>query len=403
MQTTHLPRVCHVLASINEYTGGTAVYVNRLSEYLDSHVACHLLTLNYQHRGQQLLPAKTQIHSFPSTLVTRYTRGYHPQAHSALQKLALSHLDLIHNHGLWMVPNFYARQVALANRLPLVISPHGMLEAWSLNHSWARKRLAWLLYEQKNLLNATVIQAASAEEARTIRYLGFKQPIAIIPCGVDLSDCYSPIKSNVVLNAYPNLAGKKWLLFLSRLHPKKGIDNLLQIWQTLSPAFPDWELIIAGPSSIKGYQEKLEAIAETLNLSRVSFVGMVSGELKDGLLDNADLFVLPTHSENFGIAVAEALAHKVPVVTTKATPWQEIQQYQCGWWVEDQQVALLEALTEAMNLPAELRSEMGKRGYLLIKAKYSWNSVAEQMASVYRWILGGGKPPDCIQLDQFEV
>jgi glycosyltransferase involved in cell wall biosynthesis len=392
------PSVCQVVASINEFVGGPALSVTSLNTALTKQqISSRIFTLNYQKIGKQIIDDNIQVHSYDANFLARCLRGFHIQAGYDLNKLALNELDLIHNHGLWMFPNVYARQAALSHGLPLVISPHGMLEAWSLKHSRTKKWLAWLLYEQKNLNNATVFHATSREEVNSIRQLGFQQPIVLIPNGIDVpKDNYQPNKE-VLTKLFPALTDKRWLLFFSRLHPKKGIDNLLYVWQELAVKYSDWHLVIAGPNLIN-YQEKLELLVKKMNLvENVTFTGMLSGEYKACALSNADLFVLPTHSENFGIAIAESLAYRVPVITTKGAPWQELETYKCGWWVEDNQEALMDALVEAMEMPANKRQEMGLKGRKLVEVKYSWQSIAKDMASVYHWILTGSEPPACVQ------
>ncbi len=392
------PSVCQVVASINEFVGGPALSVTSLNTALTKQqISSRIFTLNYQKIGKQIIDDNIQVHSYDANFLARCLRGFHIQAGYDLNKLALNELDLIHNHGLWMFPNVYARQAALSHGLPLVISPHGMLEAWSLKHSRTKKWLAWLLYEQKNLNNATVFHATSREEVNSIRQLGFQQPIVLIPNGIDVpKGNYQPSKE-VLTKLFPALTDKRWLLFFSRLHPKKGIDNLLYVWQELAVKYSDWHLVIAGPNLIN-YQEKLELLVKKMNLvENVTFTGMLSGEYKACALSNADLFVLPTHSENFGIAIAESLAYGVPVITTKGAPWQELETYKCGWWVEDNQEALMDALVEAMEMPANKRQEMGLKGRKLVEVKYSWQSIAKDMASVYHWILTGSEPPAYVQ------
>ncbi|MFN6519070.1 MAG: glycosyltransferase [Nostoc sp. CreGUA01] len=393
------PEVCHVVASVNEYVGGVGCTVISLAEILFAQgIPSHIFTLDDQYLGKQKIPTSVQFHSYPAHFLARKVRGFHPQASQALLELASKEVNLIHNHGLWMFPNLYARQAALKNHLPLVISPHGMLESWSLKRSVFKKQLAWLLYEQKNLKSATVFHATSAQEASSIRSLGFKQPIALIPIGIDINEFNEKAEKELLTKLFPELGDKKWLLFLSRLHPKKGIDNLLYVWQKIQAKFPDWHLIIAGPDLI-GYQANLEQLVEQLNLGqRVTFTGMLSGQYKASAFSNADLFVLPTHSENFGIAIAESLAYSLPAITTKSTPWQDLETYSCGWWIEDNQQALMDILLDAMQLPESKRREMGLKGRNLIESKYSWNAIATDMASVYHWILGGGEVPDCVQL-----
>jgi glycosyltransferase involved in cell wall biosynthesis len=271
-----------------------------------------------------------------------------------------------------------------------------MLESWSLKNSWYKKWLAWILYEQKNINSATVFQATSAGEAQSIRRLGYKQPIALIPNGVNLPKPDEQNNKQLLIQLFPELADKKWLLFLSRIHPKKGLDNLLYVWQFLAKKFSDWHLIIAGPDLI-GYQAKLELLTSELELEkRVTFTGMLSGQIKASALSNADLFVLPTHSENFGIAIAESLAYGVPAIATQESPWQDLLEYSCGWWIEDNQKALANALVEGMELSEQERWEMGLRGQAMVQKKYSWDCIAGEMSKVYDWILRGGNPPNCI-------
>ncbi len=390
-------RICQVIASINEHTGGPAFAVTSLAELLAEQGICsYLFTLDYQHCGQQVTAPSVKVHSYHANRITRYIRGLHPLASRSLWELASTKLDLIHSHGLWMFPNLYARQSALKYHLPLVVSTHGMLNSWSIKFHHLRKCIAWLLYEQKNLSSATIFHATSFEEYLAIRSLGFKQPIAMIPNGVEVEDEMKKYNRENLTQEFPELKDQKWLLFMSRIHPKKGIENLLLTWKMISDIFDDWHLIIAGPDTL-GYQKKLELLAAQLGVqARVTFTGMLSDYKKKTALTNADLFVLPTFSENFGIAIAEALAHGIPVVTTKGAPWQDLLTYECGWWIENTKPKLAGALTEAMRLSDQERQIMGLRGRNLVKTKYSWHSIAQEMSQVYQWIVRGANPPNSI-------
>ena len=390
-------RICQVVASINEQTGGTAFAVTSLAEVLAHQGICsYLFTLDYQQCGQQVTAPGVKVHSYRANRITRYIRGLHPKASRALWELASTELDVIHNHGLWMLPNLYARQSALKNHLPLVISTHGMLNSWSIKFHHLKKCIAWLLYEYKNLLSATVFHATSFEEFLAIRSLGFKQPIAIIPNGVEVYDHTLKFDQDIFINIFPELKNKKCLLFMSRIHPKKGIKNLLLTWELLSKIFDDWHLVIAGPDTL-GYQTQLERLAQELGLKeRVTFTGMLSAQKKKAAFANADLFVLPTYSENFGMVIAEALAYGVPVITTKSAPWEDLLTYECGWWIENTRSKLKNSLTEAMQLSDQERQAMGLKGRNLVLTKYSWESITQDMSRVYQWIARGDKPPSCI-------
>ncbi|ERT08179.1 glycosyl transferases group 1 family protein [Lyngbya aestuarii BL J] len=390
-------RICQVVASINEQTGGTAFAVTSLAEVLANQGICsYLFTLDYQQCGQQVTTPGVKVHSYRANRIARYIRGLHPVASRALWELAATELDLIHNHGLWMFPNLYARQSALKHQLPFVISTHGMLSSWSIKFHHFKKCIAWFLYEYKNLLSATVFHATSFEELLAIRSLGFRQPIAIIPNGVEFEDPIIKYDREILTQDFPELKNKKWLLFLSRIHPKKGVYNLLLTWNIISEIFDDWHLIIAGPDSL-GYQTKLELLVAELGVQqRVTFTGMLSADKKKTALSNANLFVLPTYSENFGIAIAEALAYGVPVITTKGAPWEDLLTYDCGWWIENTRPTLAAALTEAMQLSDQERQAMGLKGRNLVKTQYSWDSIAQEMSKVYQWIIRGYNPPNSI-------
>lgn len=390
-------QVCQVVALINAVTGGPAYSVTQLAQFLsrfgwDS----HLFTLNYPKLGPQVIPDKVTVHSYDTPLVGRLLRGWHPSAGRALIHLAQD-MALIHNHGLWMFPNLYARQAATRRDCPLVISPRGMLETWSLGRSRFRKALAWYGYERENLACATLFHVTSEAEAQSVRALGLKQPIALIPNGVDLPDpSQIPPNPDCLTDRFPHLAGRPWLVFLSRIHPKKGLDTLLTVWADLVKRFPDWHLILAGPDLV-GYQPLLERQVQQLNLGEwVTFTGPLSGQDKAAALAHAHLFVLPSHSENFGIAVAEALAYGVPVVTTRGTPWAELETHGCGWWVENRPADLEAALADGMALPGSERRAMGARGQQLVHNRYGWPVIAQQMSEVYLWLLQGGWPPACL-------
>jgi glycosyltransferase involved in cell wall biosynthesis len=177
------------------------------------------------------------------------------------------------------------------------------------------------------------------------------------------------------------------VLFLSRIHEKKGIHELLRVWRQLPGQ--DWDLVLAGP-------DEQQIIASHPLPQRVRYVGSVEGDAKARLLSQASLFVLPTHSENFGVVVAEALLAGVPVITTHGAPWQSLQTDNCGWWIPMSEPTLLSTLSAAMQLRPGERRAMGQRGRQLALREFGWPRIASEMAAVYEWILGGGSPPTCV-------
>jgi glycosyltransferase involved in cell wall biosynthesis len=291
--------------------------------------------------------------------------------------------DVVHVHSNWTFPVWHGSQTARAAGKPLVISPHGCLDPVRLAHSAWKKRLVGPM-DRRCLRQADVIHATSAAEREWIaRYLGGHPRIEVIPIGVDLPEA-PPGPS-----AGPKPEGRtRRVLSLGRLHPLKGLDLLLDGWDRAIRALPPaarWELVIAGPDE-QGTQGMLERRARELGLANVTFSGPLYGADKQRAFADAELFVLPSRSENFGIVVAEALAAGVPVITTKGTPWSEIEG-SCGWWVDAEAEPLAHALSSAMRLSDAERAAMGAGGRELVAAKYQWPSVGRAMVEMYQRII----------------
>lgn len=173
------------------------------------------------------------------------------------------------------------------------------------------------------------------------------------------------------------------VLCLGRLHPLKGLDLLIDAWKIVATDYPNWQLQIIGPDE-QGTLTSLRDQVRRLALdNQITFKGPIYSVEKAKVIANADLFVLPTRSENFGIVVAEALACGVPVITTKGAPWGELITERCGWWVEVGVAPLVAALKAAMGLTDAERREMGENGRRLVEAKYQWPMIAKEMAKVY--------------------
>ena len=298
--------------------------------------------------------------------------------------------QLLHDNGIWLPTNHAAAHYARQMGLPFVVSPRGMLEPWALRFRAWKKRLAWLLYQERDLRNAVVLHATSDMEGRQFRSIGLRQPIAVIPNGVDLPPL-SKSKNSADTSA------DRTALFLSRIHPKKGLLDLVAAWAALRPS--GWRLVIAGPDE-GGHRQDIETAVALAGLTGViSFSGPVEGSRKQQLFATADLFVLPTYSENFGIAIAEALAAGLPVITTKGTPWSELESRGCGWWTGIGVTPLIDALRVATTISDAERRTMGARGRDLVSERYSWARIAAEMRRVYEWLVHAGGIPACVRVD----
>lgn len=268
-----------------------------------------------------------------------------------------------------------------------MFSTRGMLEPWALAHKRWKKRMAWPLYQRADLAKAAVLHATSEAEAVSIRRAGLRVPVAVIPNGVDVPENLPERNRGEVRRA----------LFLSRLYPVKGLPLLVEAWGRLRPI--GWELVIAGPDE-GGHRAHVERLVRDAGLTdAVTFAGPVADADKWALYRTADLFVLPTHSENFGLVVAEALGAGVPVLTTTGAPWRELETHGCGWWTEVSVDALAEALVQATQTPRADLDAMGERGQALVRERYGWDDAARHMKAVYEWVLSGGPQPSCLYLD----
>lgn len=305
------------------------------------------------------------------------------------RRVEASHPALIHDNGVWLSENLVSALEAHWNKVPHVVTTHGMLEPWAFNHQRRKKKLAWYGYQREILRWADLVHATAEMEVEHLRELGLTGPIAVIPNGVPLPEQWKKQTSSGV---------KRQALFLSRIHPKKGLPMLLDAWADLRPS--NWHLLIVGPDE-QNHRSALEEQAREQRLEEVvEFQGPVSDEDKWSLYRESDLFVLPTHSENFGVVVAEALASGIPVLTTTGAPWAVLEERDCGWWVEPEVDALTQALQEATESSDAQRLAMGNRGRELVEEQFSWEEVARKLHGAYQWIRKGGAPPDYIRPSQ---
>lgn len=298
-------------------------------------------------------------------------------------------VDVVHNHSLWSMVNVAAGWVVPGRRAKLVTSPRGTLSAWALSRSRGVKRVLWPL-QRRVLARADLLHATSEVELQEIRAQGFTAPVAVVPNGIDLPTM-PPERAQADTDT-------RTLLFLSRIHPTKALDRLLHAWAQLQPRHPQWRLVIAGRGEAAHVQE-VQALAVRLGVQRVEFPGPLYGAAKAQAYFGADLFVLPTHSENFGMVVAEALAHGCPAVVSCGAPWPGLEPEGCGWWVDNSVQTLAAALDAAMQLPPDQLAAMGLRGRAWMERDFGWAAIGQKMDAAYRWLLTGGERPAWVRMD----
>jgi poly(glycerol-phosphate) alpha-glucosyltransferase len=310
----------------------------------------------------------------------------------------IASFDVVHHHSVWMLPNHYASEAAHRRGKPVVFTAHGVLEPWALARSWWKKRpVAWW-WQNRDLRRAACIQVNTRQELLGVRAYGLKNPVAIIPNGVDREALDQMPPRETLTQRFPQLLGKRIVLFLSRVHPKKGLSHLVQAWNTVSPRSPDWHLVIAGRDEGAASQTR-EAI-EAMGLGHsVTLTGVLEGRDKLAALSAADVFVLPSFSEGFSMAILEAMAARLPVLLTPGCNFPEAAA--CGAAVEVQPTArdTAEGLQRLMEMSDSDRREMGCRGRKLIESSYTWDMVARDLMQLYGWMQDGGTPPPFVHFD----
>ena len=372
-------KALHVITGLSRSSGGPSRSVQGLVAGLNAAgVEAWLMTLN--HGDEPWIEG-----------VTRFENG--GVFEEVVQRVEP---DIVHLHGIWSMALHRCAVICRRWGIKYVIAPRGMLEPWSLQQKWFKKRIARWLYQDRDLECAAALHATAESEAEQFRKLGFKNPIIISPNGVNV-----PKESLVVSHKSLVGDGKRRVLFVSRMHPKKGVFELVDAWAKLSSVssvcsvVKDWccELVYTVNGDFeREYEKKVKARVKEFGLEdQFIFTGALNDDEKWEAYARADLFVLPTYSENFGIVVAEALWAGVPVITTKGTPWKELEDRECGKWIDlptegsnpSAWPVLVAALREMMSLSDDERRQMGTNGRRLVEEKYSWEAVVKKMSDRY--------------------
>lgn len=310
--------------------------------------------------------------------------GYMPKLPQTLKQLP--EYDLYHIQGLWLYLGHGVASYARKWNKPYVVSLRGMLYPQALAHSALIKKISLLLYQRHDLQQAACIQATCIEEMFHYRELGFSNPVAVLPNPIDIEGIIEhPISSPQKLR----------IGYLGRVHPRKRIERLIYAFDALRNELKEAELLIIG-SGDKQYEQFLRDEVIRLHLTNVRFAGFLTGEDKDKAILSLSYLVVPSDFENFGNIVTEALVRGVPVIASKGMPWQELEDYHCGWWIDNDQETINKTLHIAIYTSESERIEMGMNGKQLVAEKYSVDSLGEKMKLLYEWILYGGAKPEFV-------
>lgn len=363
-------KILHYIPSIDRTSGGVGAYMQLLAKELGKLCDLYIAT----SVSENPLPIENaKIITIPSK-ITEF-RKMKKEWGKLLNDIKP---DIVHVNCCWMPQSAFTQKWAQKLGYKVILSPHGMLEPWIISrHYWTKKVPALLLYQKAAIKNADCLHATAESEKDNLLKLGYNKNIEVIANGIDVDS----------IRMKNNWERKKKILFLSRIHVKKGIEFLLEAVAILKEQLTDYTINIAGEGDAE-YIASLKNKAKELGIEKlVNFCGGVYGEYKWKLFRDADVFVLPTYSENFGIVVGEALACGTPVITTKGTPWEELNTEHCGWWTEIGTEPTKEALMSFLALSTGELKIMGNNGRKLIENKYSTKKIASDMFNLYQKIV----------------
>lgn len=393
-------RVVHIAGSVSRRAGGLFNSVRRLAQE-ELILGCDVKVLG----GVDEFTKKDIYEWAPLRPRTYTVCGPASLGISREISLALTEWkpDIVHLHGLWQYPSYAVSKWARSNGIPYVVSPRGMLDQWALKNSAWKKMLAGALYEKRSLSSAGCLHALTEKEVEDIRKYEVETPVCVLPNGVDVQEEGSESKeqgSDIRCQVSRDGKRSRILLYIGRLHPKKGLENMLRAWSLVNERVEvarTWRLVVAGWDD-GGHEINLRKLTADLGVEdSVEFSGSVYGADKDAILKRADAFILPSRSEGLPMSVLEAWAFGLPVVMTRECNLPEGFDAGAAIEVAADLDSVAAGLCRLLDLSDEDRSRMGAKGRYLVAQKYAWRSIAEKMLGVYRWIIDGGSSPDCVK------
>lgn len=308
------------------------------------------------------------------------------------EKLEEYQPDIIHVQGIWQYHSYVAyRYKRNYPKTKVILTPRGMVDPWALKNSAWKKKIVGHLFEYKNLRTADCMHALCLSEYESMRQFGLNNPIAIMPNGYNLP-------SNL---SFDRNHEKKVMLFVGRIHPKKGIRELLSAIKLVKDENPEllakWEFRIAGWDQ-NGHIQELMSQSTNLGLDEyVKFIGSVYADKKDEEMRKANAFVLTSFSEGLPMSVLEAWAYKLPVLMTDYCNIPEGFEANAAIRVDTTPESIKAGLISILSMDDAKLNEIGENGYNLVKEKFTWEHIAQQSVDVYKWLMGQGNKPEFVK------
>jgi len=360
-------KIIHYIPSIDRMAGGISTYMQVLAKPLGTMAEVHIMT----HASENPLPMENcKVHDIP-----RYRPFSGVWKKAVVDLLDSVRPDIVHVNCCWMPACAAVQRIAQKRGYKVVLTPHGMLEPWIIKrHYWTRKVPALWLYQKAAVQRADCVQATAESERDNLLKLGYNSNIKVVRLGIDAES----------IEMKRSWKKSRQILFLSRVHVKKGINFLIEAAAALRAELQGYKILVAGEGDADYVEAMKSMICDRGLQDIVKLIGGVYGDEKWRLFQTSDFFVLPTHSENFGLAIAESLASGTPVITTVGTPWSDLNSSEAGAWIEIGTEPLVETLRRFLSLSEDELETMGRNGRKLIETKYSAHVMAEQMMEVYK-------------------
>lgn len=376
-------KVLHVAANLTAEWGGPTQVITNLTKALSSK-GVEITIYSPVRRGEEVVrPEGTNIKLFNVDYFDKWWIGYSREFRNEMER-APATFDLVHIHEMWHYSHYAASMAFRKESKPYIITLHGELNIERIHNSLKKKM--YLSMIQKKILNkAAWLHTITDKETLQAQSICSNRNISKIPNGVDFDSFLNLPDKNDILQYYPSVAGKKVLLFLGRINKIKGLDILVKAFGQLACNRDDLCLIIAGPDN-DGYKTEIVQLINDYNVSdKVIFTGMISGHEKMSVLTGSDLFILPSYSEGFSISILEAMACGLPVIISNECNFPEVDEFHCGITIEHKDNKLKETIQIMLQEPDRLKV-MGNNARKLVKKKYTWDRIADDMLSMYELV-----------------
>ncbi len=380
-------KVAQIIPCLGQNSGGPSRSVYELTKGLRSvNIDAEIITNNYLNN-----PNIANENWIRNNNISRiYPFEYNPYFKQLLNR---NEYDLFHIHSIYSYPVTFATRFARKHHKPYIIAPRGSLYGNAISSSSKWKKLLFnRLFLISDLNHASAIHATCIEEMEQIRLIGVTSPIAVIPNSITLPSIFPKISKTKKIR----------LCFLGRINPIKNIDGLIKAWyQSDMYKNKNAELVIIGDAKLekeKKHIKELHELEQNLNINNIVWTGNLIGSSKDALLNSCSYLILPSHSENFGMVVVEALIQGVPAITSKGTPWNILEENKCGWWINNSVESMAEYIKKISTISNAEREDMGLKCQQLVKSEFSTPAVSQRIKTLYSWILEGGEKPDFVYL-----